>query len=245
LRTTVRALIVEDEPLARQNLRDLIDEVSWLECVGEAADGQAGLVMAQDQKPDLVFLDVRMPGMSGLKMLRSLDQPLDVVFTTAYDQYAVTAFELGALDYLVKPFSRARFHLTAERLAMRPAAVPSVRVRLEQASQQPVTRFFVQRQRELVPVIVRDIYRIDAAGDYVAVVTGAGSDLLSVSLTDILRRLDSGLFFRVHRSCAVNIEHVVSVLRNEDRRVTVRMTDGASVVASRSGSARLLERWAL
>lgn len=113
--TRLRALIVEDEPLARQQLGELIGEVSWMQCVGEAASGVEAVRMIDQLEPDLVFLDIQMPELSGLKVLQRISHAPEIIFTTAFDQYAVSAFELGALDYLLKPFGRERFNAALER----------------------------------------------------------------------------------------------------------------------------------
>src|ERR1043165_214126 len=109
-RAPIRAVIVEDEPLARQTIKDFLVGEDWLKLEGEAADGDAAVRLIDELCPDLVFLDVRMPGLTGLQVLETIKHDPDVVFTTAYDDHAVTAFELEALDYILKPFGRERFH---------------------------------------------------------------------------------------------------------------------------------------
>ena len=126
---TVTALVVDDEPLARRKVRELLREVSWIHCLGEAADGLAAARAIDEHRPDLVFLDIRMPGLSGLEILKRVQHVPAVIFTTAYDRYAVTAFELAAVDYLLKPFSRDRFLQSVERARpalQRRAGVPAV-----------------------------------------------------------------------------------------------------------------------
>src|SRR5262245_1940530 len=115
----VRAEVVEDEPEARRMLRDFLAEAPWVDLVGEAADGRAAVEVIDRLEPGLIFLDVRLPEMSGLEVLRSLRHQPEVVFATAYDRYAVAAFELGALDYLVKPFGRERFSAMLQRVQSR------------------------------------------------------------------------------------------------------------------------------
>src|ERR1700682_4861860 len=115
----IRALIVEDEPLARQTIKDFLQGVDWLRVVGEAADGDQAVILIDELRPELVFLDVRMPGLTGLQVLESIKHDPEVVFTTAYDDHAVTAFELEALDYILKPFGRERFHQMLTRVKLR------------------------------------------------------------------------------------------------------------------------------
>ncbi len=114
--TTVRALLVEDEPHARQSLREYSAEVEWLALVGEASDGAEAVRLIDQLEPDLVFLDVCLPELSGLEVIRRIRHSPEIVFTTAYDQFALAAFEVGALDYLLKPFGRQRFHTMLQRV---------------------------------------------------------------------------------------------------------------------------------
>ena len=174
---TVSAVLVEDEPEARRSLREYLRGIDWIEIAGEAADGRTAVEMIDRLKPDLVLLDVQLPEMTGLRVLESVRHAPEVVFTTAYDQYAVAAFEIGALDYLVKPFGRERILKTAERLRQRMAAagVPaSERARAAFASG-PLARLFARRGDRIVPILARDIRRIEAQGDYAEVHTPAGA----------------------------------------------------------------------
>ncbi len=116
----LRALIVDDEPIARRRLRKLLGEIVWLDCVGEVGDGAAAIRAIDGTRPDLVFLDIELPGCSGIDVLRRVQHRPAVIFTTAFDRYAVTAFELQAIDYLLKPFGRRRLHAALERV--RPTA---------------------------------------------------------------------------------------------------------------------------
>jgi DNA-binding NarL/FixJ family response regulator len=112
----VRALIAEDEPAARDNLREYLEDAPWIDVVAEAVDGRSALALANEHKPELLFLDVRLPELSGLEVARQIQHPAEIIFTTAYDRYAVAAFEIGALDYLVKPFGRERLAAATERV---------------------------------------------------------------------------------------------------------------------------------
>lgn len=242
---TIRALIAEDEPLARRTLWDYLGPVGWVECVGEAADGLEAVRRIDEVRPDLVFLDVKMPELSGLQVLQRIRHRPAVVFTTAYDRYAVTAFELEAVDYLLKPFSRKRFLATLERVRRRleaadeepAAAVERARGLLE--ARAPLARVFARKGERIVPIAVDAVSHFEAAGDYVKVHGGAESFLLHVTLTDLEALLDRRRFCRVHRSHVVNLEHVASMRPYDDRRLVVLLRDGSEVVASRSGSRSL------
>jgi two-component system LytT family response regulator len=240
----VRAFIAEDEPLAREALRQLVEQTGWLQLVGEAADGRSAVAAVERLRPDLLFLDVVMPELSGLEVLERLDSLPLVVFTTAHDRYAVSAFELGALDYLVKPFGPQRFRTTLERirrtLDRSPDPFLRERIRLALAPRAP-RRLFARLGRQIVPVEVAAVLRFTAEGDHVRAHTRERSFLLRVTLVALEERLGPERFLRIHRSHLVNLERIVRMQDHDDRRLEVVLEDGSRVVASRSGSRRLRE----
>jgi two-component system, LytTR family, response regulator len=237
----VRALIAEDEAPARDTLRDYLAGSAWIEVVGEAVDGASAVALADEHKPDLLFLDVRLPELSGLEVARRLRHPAEIIFTTAYDRFAVAAFEIGALDYLVKPFGR-------ERLA---AAVERVRARMEHTSihagervrsslgPEPLSRLFARHGDRIVPVAVSGIRRIQARGDYAEVHAEDGVFLLQVTLAELAARLDPARFRQVHRSHIVSLDAVAHFKPYDDRRLAITLKDGTVVVASRAASEEL------
>jgi len=238
------AVIVEDEPLARTALLDLMAGVAWLEVIGEAADGLAAVELINTQKPDLVFLDVNLPELSGLDVLKRLLHEPAVVFTTAYDQHAIAAFELAAVDYLLKPFGRQRFeqalvraHAVLERRQEKPA-LSDVRETLGTAS---LERLLIRDSGRIMPVVVREIERLEADGDYVAVHVRGKKHLVNLPLGSFEKRLDSSRFVRVHRSHLVNMDFVEAIESYDNAQLLVRMKDGAKIIASRSASKRLRE----
>ncbi len=245
---SVRALIVEDEPLARQTIKDFLQGEDWLKVIGEAADGDRAVALIDDLRPDLVFLDVRIPGLTGLQVLENIKHDPEVVFTTAYDDHAVTAFELEALDYILKPFGRQRFGQMLTRVKLRLVdssedSEPSVRERaLNALKTKPVEhlqRLFVRDRRgRLVQLRAAEITRLVGADDYVELHVGDKSYLVKVTLNEFEQRLDPNHFLRIHRSAIVNLDHVVSC-KPIDRRLRLRLSDGSEVVASRSGSQSL------
>ena len=245
-----RVLVVEDEPLARAKLRALVDELPWAECVGEAADGRAALAMLDALRPDVVFLDIELPELSGLEVLaRATHQPA-VVFTTAYDRYAVSAFELAAVDYLLKPFGRERFQAAAERA--RRAAVPAAddepppaerarRALAELGAGGPLTRLLVRDRGRITPIAVRDVERLEAEDDYVALHAHGRRHLVYLPLNEFEQRLDPAQFVRVHRSHIVNLDFVRHLVPFDAGRLQVEMRDGTRVLASRARSKALRE----
>lgn len=242
----VTAVIVEDEPLARESLRELVDETGWIEGVGEASDGEAAIRMIDEKEPDVVFLDVELPELTGLQVLERIGHRPRVVFTTAYDRYAVTAFEFEALDYLVKPFGRRRFRETLERLRRRidedGLRAPGYRGERAALGGRFPRRLFSRAGDRIVPVPVDSIIRLEAADDYVEAFCPEGSYLLDLTLAELEAKLDPDRFCRVHRSHIINLDQVAEMRRYDVRRLTLRMKDGSEVVASRSGSKALKDR---
>jgi two-component system LytT family response regulator len=237
------AAIVEDEGEARLNLVAALAPVDWVEVVAEARDGIEAVEVIDRLRPDLVFLDVQLPELSGLDVLQRIRHAPVVIFTTAYDQHALAAFELGALDYLLKPFGAERLRRTLERArrflapeAGGPAAGERARSVL---GPEPLERLFARRRDRIVPIPVADIRRIDAQGDYAAVHAEAGVFLLHVSLGELEARLDGRRFLRVHRSHIVNLDAVRHLQAYDERRLVVVLADGSEVVASRAASERI------
>jgi len=241
---SVTAIVVEDEPLARDGLLRLIDEVEWLDAIGEAADGDTAVCLIDEKKPDVVFLDVELPESTGLQVLEKVRHHPRVVFTTAYDRYAVAAFEYEAVDYLIKPFGRRRFLETIERLRRRLSGEGEVAYDRIQAAldERLPSRLFAKAGDRIVPLPVDTIMRLEAADDYVEAFCPDGSHLLDLTLAELEDKLDPERFCRVHRSHIVNLDYVADMRRYDVRRLTVRMHDGTEVVASRAGSKKLRDR---
>jgi len=235
----VSAFIVEDESLARQRLRDLVRGVPWLELLGDASNGPAAIGAIERLRPDLVFLDVRLPRRSGLDVLAGLTHRPAVIFTTAYDKFAVTAFELGAVDYLLKPFGRDRFHQAVARARAyfdRGDETSRADRAREAISGSAVPRLFVRDAGRIVPVRVSSIEHIEAADDYVVLHAGMRRFMLGIPLADLEARLDPHTFLRVHRSHLVNLDHVVACTPREDSRFEITLRSGTTVTASRHRS---------
>jgi two-component system LytT family response regulator len=235
----LRALVVEDEPHARDTLREWLAEVEWITLVGEAADGPTAVERIDALAPDLVFLDVRLPGLSGLEVLARARHAAEVVFTTAHDEFALAAFELGALDYLLKPFGRQRFAAALERARRRLGAPVAAAERARAAFASPLRRIFARTPRGIVPVDVAAILHLQASGDYVELHCGAASYLVHTSLAEIAARLDPEQFVQVHRSHVVNLDAIELLTPYDDRRLELRLRGGARIVASRAASERL------
>jgi two-component system, LytTR family, response regulator len=222
----IRALIVEDEPLAQQTLLDFAKEFSWLEIVGVAADGLTAIRLINELNPQLIFLDVQIPELSGLEVLKAIKYQPFIVFTTAFEEYAITAFEVEAIDYLQKPFGLERFRQTAERIKKRIVSVEK---------NDPIHRIFVRDKRGLIPLAVEEIVWLKADDDYTVIYTANKTFLVGTNLKDFAAKLDPAKFLRVHRSAVVNLNHI-NRIEEDNRRLILYMTGGNEVSASRAGS---------
>jgi two-component system LytT family response regulator len=239
-----RALIAEDEAPARESLRAYLAATPWVEVVAEAIDGRTALALAEEHRPNLLFLDVRLPELSGLEVARQIRHPAEIIFTTAYDRFAVAAFEIGALDYLVKPFGQDRLAAALARLRTRmrmaPSAEPAAGERARSSlSSEPLARLFARHGDRIVPIPVEGIRRIQAQGDYAEVHAADGVYLMHVTLSELAARLDGAKFRQVHRSHIVNLDAVEHLQPYDDRRLAIRLRDGTVVVASRAASEEL------
>lgn len=233
---TVRVVIADDEPLARAGLRDLLAAHRWLTVVAEASNGPAAVEAIDRHQPDVAFLDIAMPGLDGIGVLRAVRHQPHVVFTTAHAAHAVTAFELGALDYLLKPFGAERLAtaLARARAALGAPGAPPAADRLAEAlAQGPMTRLFVRSGAALVPVPVAEVRHFEADGDYVIAHAGGARHVLSLSLQKLEGRLDPAAFARLHRAHLVNLAHVKRYLR-VDGRLVAELRDGTRVPVSRA-----------
>jgi two-component system LytT family response regulator len=237
-------LIADDEPPARRALRTYLRDLGHRDAIHEAADGKTAVAIANREHPHLIFLDIVMPGATGLEVLEQLNYEAHVIFTTAHDQYAVTAFELGALDYVLKPFGRERLERAIERVKSA-SSDPAARLlsRAQEALQptKALSRVFVRDGTRIIPIPLADIERVQGADDYTTIVTSSKEFLVSIRLSDLESRLACANFLRIHRSHLINLEFVTSIEPCDAGRLRVVMKSGARIAASRAGSKRLRE----
>ena len=222
----ITALIVDDEMLARRELRRLLGEHAGVEVVGDAANVEEALVQTQRLNPELLFLDIQMPGGTGFDLLARLDYTPQVIFTTAYDRHAVQAFEVNALDYLLKP-------IEPERLA---AALAKVDRTDPAAGPKPVEvldRIFVRDGSRCWFVPLREVSLISAEGNYVRLHWGTSRPLLARPLAVVEQRLDAARFFRANRSQIINLDFVEAVEVGEGGRLHVQLREGPEIEVSR------------
>src|SRR5215470_13240631 len=232
----IRALIVDDEPLARSNVAVLLRAHPEVEITGECGSGAEALGELRISRPDLLFLDVQMPECDGFDVLEMLggDLPPAVIFVTAYDQYALRAFEAGALDYLLKPFDNARFEKALRRAKERVAHRADSPRRLE--------RVAIKNAGEVSFVKIADIDWIEAADYYACLHVGAKSHLLRRSLSELEEELDPLPFCRIHRSTIVNLDRVQSLKLNQEGEYDVLLRPGTVLRLSRRYRKQLQSR---
>ena len=234
------ALIAEDEELLRTALADQLRRL-WpeLRIVAECEDGASALEQLAEKQPDIAFLDIRMPGISGIQVARALGElspRTQVVFVTAYDQYAIDAFEQGAMDYLLKPVSDERLLATRERLLARLPSARNDDAVLERLLQRlgsgqpsvetpPLAWITASNGRDTVLIMLEDVVYFRADNKYTTVVTAAGESLLRTPLRELLEALDARQFRQVHRSTIVNMKAVAAVSRDDTGRGVLRLRD--------------------
>lgn len=248
----VRALIADDEPLARERLRTLLANEDWLEIVQEVGDGHAAIEAIQKLRPDLVFLDVQMPGATGFEVIEAIggDRMPFVVFVTAYDKYALKAFDVHAVDYLLKPFDRDRFQsgLAKARAHIERRSTGDIERRLLELVQEmrPATsrveRFVIKSGGRVFFVRAEDIDWIEAAGNYVKLHAGAESHLFRETMNALEARLNPDVFYRIHRSHIINIERVKELQPWFNGEYVVFLKDGTRLTLSRGYREKLQER---
>jgi len=243
----MRTLIVDDEAPARERLKRLLADVEGVELVGEAADGLQAVGMIEGLGPDLVLLDIQMPGMDGFEVIEALEDPPPIIFVTAYDEYAIRAFEVNALDYLLKPYSRARLEQAVRRAEAALDEGEAFAARLEPlleslaALGHYLTRLAVW-DRDRIRVL--DIDRVDWIGtEGEEVVAHVGEDAYPVrrNLAELAARLDPATFFRAHRSAIVNLDRVQEVIPWFKGSHKLQLTTGAEVDLSRRRARALRE----
>jgi two-component system LytT family response regulator len=239
-------LIAEDEPLARESLADWVHALPQLELVAACEDGLGTLETIRSLRPALVLLDIQMPGLTGLQVLRELaadDPPLPaVIFTTAYDEHALAAFELHAVDYLLKPFSQERFNeAVAHALQHRGEPgqmLPALEAAVPQADER-LTRVLVRDQGRIVPLQVDSMEYLRSDTKYTAIASKGRHYLVRLPITSFELRLDPARFLKINRSCIVNLDFVESMTPDESSQLVVRLRDGTLVTASREVSKTL------
>ena len=244
----IRVLIIDDEPLARELVRKYLSDNPAVEILGECENGFDALKAIQELKPELLFLDIQMPKIDGFELLEVLDPRPEIIFTTAFDQYAIRAFEMNAMDYLLKPFSKSRLEQALEKARKRIAdnETPSQFNNLQQHlddDKKSIERVVTRMGSKITVIPVEKIWYIEAADDYVMIYSELGNHLKEKTMKYFEEHLPQGQFIRTHRSNIINISQVVSLeLYSKDSYVAIMKT-GAKLKVSAEGYRRLKEKF--
>jgi two-component system LytT family response regulator len=238
-----KVILIDDEPLARGIVREYLQAHSDIQVVDECNDGFEGVKAIAQHKPDLIFLDIQMPKINGFEMLELIENPPSVIFTTAFDEYAIQAFERFAVDYLLKPFSKERFDKALQKWQGRnPPGETSTQTLLENTSQpEERQRIVVKKGSNIVILPVHTVYYIEAFDDYVKIYTKDGFYLKKKTMAHYEKALDPKQFVRVHRSYLLNLQELTRIEPLEKDNHIALLKSGAKVPLSQSGYGKLRE----
>jgi two-component system LytT family response regulator len=240
----MKAIIIDDEPLARSIIKEYLQHHPQIELLAECNDGFEGVKAIQQFQPDLIFLDIQMPKINGFELLELIELPPAVIFTTAFDEYAIKAFESHAVDYLLKPFSRERFDKAIGKLLLQEkngAAKTNLTPFLDSAARSPAEqqRVVVRLSGKIRIIPVDDIHFLEAADDYVKIHTRDGSFLKNKTMGHFESVLNKDQFVRTHRSYMVNIAEITRIDPYEKENHLAILRSGARVPVSKSGYVKL------
>jgi len=237
-----KIITIDDEPLARSIVKEYLQKYPALEVVQECNDGFEGFKAIQQHHPDLIFLDIQMPKINGFEMLELLDQAPGVIFTTAFDEYAIKAFEAHAIDYLLKPFSQDRFDKAIQKWReQKVSSQKNTEDLLETASHSPAQsqRIVVKTGSKIKIIPVHDVFYLEAADDYVKVHAQEGNFLKNKTMSHFEKTLDPQQFVRSHRSYIINIQQITRIDPYEKDNHVAILKSGAKVPVSRNGYVKL------
>ncbi|MBX2920603.1 MAG: LytTR family transcriptional regulator DNA-binding domain-containing protein [Chitinophagaceae bacterium] len=240
----IKTIIIDDEPLARNIVKEYLADYSRVEILEECNDGFEGVKAIMQHQPDLIFLDIQMPKINGFEMLELVEQPPAVIFTTAFDEYAIRAFEAHAIDYLLKPFSRERFDKAMQKWLqqhdnnIRPSLSASL---FETAAHTSLhsNRIVVKTNNKIKIIPVHDIQYLEAADDYVKIHTAGGAYLKNKTMQYFEQLLDEHVFVRSHRSYIINMQHITRIDPYEKESYLALLNTGQKVPVSKTGYAKL------
>lgn len=237
----IKVLIIDDEPLARSIVRSFLQEKREFDIVGECSNGYEGLKSIDALKPDLVFLDIQMPKINGFEMLELVDEPISVIFTTAFDEYALKAFETSAVDYLLKPFSQERFDQAL--MKWKGTQSTDLSTSLGNISKQPDDhlRIVIKDKNSIKIIPIQDVIYLEAYDDYVKVHTSEKTYLKKKTLTYYEKTLGQRQFVRIHRSYILNINELTGIEPFEKNSYRAALKNGERIPISRSAYGPLKE----
>ncbi|WP_320052115.1 LytTR family transcriptional regulator DNA-binding domain-containing protein [uncultured Acetobacteroides sp.] len=235
----IRTLIIDDEEPARMLVQKFLKDFSEIQVIGECSDGFAAAKSINEHKPDLIFLDVQMPKLSGFELLEIIEHKPQVIFTTAYDSYAIKAFDENAVDYLLKPFSRERFadavHKVMDRISTQTEQNYTEVIALAEEKTEILQRIAVKSGSKIEVIAASDIVFLESEGDYVMIHTKTGKFLKEKTMKYFEQHLDPDTFIRIHRSSIININEISRIELFEKESYIVKLKSGDQVKASNSG----------
>lgn len=234
----IKVLVIDDERLAREELKRHLQQHADFQLVGEAADADEAVQRINELQPDLLLLDIQMPGRSGFELLESLDTIPAVIFTTAFDAYAVKAFEINALDYLVKPIRDERFAMAVNRVKEQVA-----REQEEQDTRVGMQHLFVKEGDRYYMIKTDEISLIESAGNYAKIYFNQQKVLIKKSLNQLEQTLDAAVFFRISRQEIINTGFISQMQALPNGQLTVQLKNGKTVTVSNRQSARLKNKY--
>ncbi len=247
MKNRIKILVVDDEQLARDVIKAYLRKYDSLELVGEASDGFEGIKKINELKPDIIFLDIQMPRLTGFEMLELIDEPPVIVFSTAFDQYALKAFEVNASDYLLKPFSEDRFKEALDKafklLANKTESKKKFEDLVKTLEKKPeyLERVVVKNAQKITLVSIDDLKFIEAQDDYTMLYTEKGNFLKQKTMKYFEENLNPSDFLRVHRSYIVKLSVIKQIDLLEKESYQIQLTDGKKLPVSKSGYQRLKE----
>jgi two-component system LytT family response regulator len=239
----MRAIIIDDEPLARSLVIEYLQPYQDIEVIQECNDGFEGIKAIQQYSPDLIFLDIQMPKINGFEMLELVENPPRIIFTTAFEEYAIKAFETHAVDYLLKPFSKERFDKAIQKLLQQKANAQPTEAVLEMAAQSPVqsNRIVVKDGGKIKIIPTGSIQYLEGADDYVKIYTDSGTYLKKKTMQYFEHSLQRQQFLRIHRSYIINTQLITRIDPYEKDGHMVLLTTGAKLPVSKAGYIKLKE----
>jgi len=234
----MKVIIIDDEPLARGIVKEYLKSYSQVQIMAECGDGFDGVKAIAQHQPDLIFLDIQMPKINGFEMLELIDNPPAVIFTTAFDEYAMKAFEAHAIDYLLKPFGKERFDKAMSKRLWQKNDIPSALID-DVSSPESSNRVVVKKGQNIVVLPVQRIFYIEAFDDYVKIHTAEGFYLKKKTMSYFEKTLDPSQFVRVHRSFLLNLQELTRIEPMEKDNHVVLLKNGMRIPLSQSGYAKL------
>ncbi len=241
----INVIVIDDEKLARQLILNYLSERKDINVVAECSNGFEGAKAINELKPDLIFLDIQMPKINGFELLELIDHTPEVIFTTAYDQYAIQAFEKNAIDYLLKPFSLERFNAAVDKALHKielERGKNENKILPEFEPSEHLNRVVVKNKNKIIIIPTGQIYYLSAQDDYVEIVSGKGKFLKKKTLSFYENNLDDAVFIRIHRSTIINIDYLDRLELSGKEQYVAIMKDGNKLIVSKSGYSKLKEK---